>query len=218
MENVSQIFGVIMLSIAIWMMERILPSSLIMYLLSFLLIGSSIYLQPFSALEDNKPKAYNLIKLFGMILFLYGSLLFIGAVSGANNPLNPLEKFSSNKIINNTGQTKLDFEHIATLDELKAIINKSKKPIMVDFSADWCVSCKELSNITFKDDEVIKELVGYRLIKIDVTKNSDDDKKLLSFYNLFGPPALIFYEDGKEITSKRIIGYKSPKEFLKIIR
>jgi len=89
---------------------------------------------------------------------------------------------------------------------------------MIDFWASWCVSCKELDNITFKDERVLNELSKYDVYKVDVTKNTPADKELMKKFTLFGPPALIFYEKGKELTSKRIVGYKTPEEFLKIVK
>ncbi len=85
---------------------------------------------------------------------------------------------------------------------------------MVDFYADWCVSCIELENYTFSDPSVKKKLQEFTLIQIDVTKNSDDDKALLKEFGLFGPPAIMFFEDGSELKSKRLIGFKDAKEFL----
>ena len=89
---------------------------------------------------------------------------------------------------------------------------------MIKFTASWCTSSKELENITFKDDVVISELGKYDLYKVDISDDTKDDKELLKHFGLFGPPALIFFEDGREQTSKRIVGYKSPQEFLQIIK
>jgi thiol:disulfide interchange protein DsbD len=90
--------------------------------------------------------------------------------------------------------------------------------VLVDFYADWCTSCVELDETTFKDKSVLEELKEYKLLRVDVTKNSNDDKELMSEFNIFGPPAILFFKDGGELKDNRIIGYKSPKEFLEILK
>jgi thiol:disulfide interchange protein DsbD len=206
METVTKIFGIVMLAIALWMLERIIPSIAFMFLSSFLLLGAAIYLKVF----DNI-----IVKLITTIIFLYGIMIFTGAVSGSTNVLDPLENFKGGST--SVKKEKLDWLYVTNLRELDDVVKKSNKPIMVDFWATWCVSCKELDNITFKDKVVKEELSKYQLVKVDVTKNTQDDKALMKKFNLFGPPALIFYEDGKELLEKRIIGYKNPKEFMENI-
>jgi len=203
METVTKIFGIVMLGIALWMLERIIPSIVFMFLSSFLLLGSAIYLKVFENI---------IVKLITTILFIYGVIIFTGAVSGSTNVLDPLENFKGGSV--SVKKEKLDWLYVTNLRELDDVVNKSSKPVMVDFWATWCVSCKELDNITFKDTTVKSELSQYQLVKVDVTKNTEDDKALMKKFNLFGPPALIFYKDGKEELSKRIIGYKNPKEFM----
>ena len=112
----------------------------------------------------------------------------------------------------------LEFKKIKNIEELKQAIKESDKPIMLDFWASWCVSCKELEEITFKDEEVIKRLHGFTLLKADVSENSDDDIALQKMFGVVGPPALIFWDkDKNEVKASRIVGYKNPKEFLEIV-
>ena len=206
METVTKVFGIIMLAIALWMLERIIPSIAFMFLSSFLLLGAAIYLKVFENI---------IVKLITTIIFLYGVILFTGAVSGSTNVLDPLENFKGGSV--SVQNEKLDWLYIKNIKELEDVVSKSTKPVMVDFWATWCVSCKELDNITFKDKIVKEELSKYQLVKVDVTKNTEDDQALMKKFNLFGPPALIFYKDGKEELNKRIIGYKGPKEFMENI-
>jgi thiol:disulfide interchange protein DsbD len=206
METVTKIFGIVMLAIALWMLERIIPPIAFMLLSSFLLLGAAIHLRVF----DNI-----IVKLITTIIFIYGVIVFTGAVSGSTNILDPLENFKGGSEF--VKKDKLDWMYVTNIKQLEDVVSKSSKPIMVDFWAVWCVSCKELENITFKDDAVKNELSKYQLVKIDITKNTQEDKELMKKFNLFGPPALIFYKDGKEELNKRIIGYKNPKEFMENI-
>ena len=206
METVTKIFGIVMLAIALWMLERIISATLFMYLSGFLLIGMALYLQMFTHI---------IVRLITTIIFIYGVMVFTGAVSGSTNVLEPLENFKGGSGV--VKKEKLDWLYVKNIEQLEDVVKKSSKPIMVDFWATWCVACKEFDNITFKNKEVKEELSKYQLVKVDVTKNTQDDKDLMKKFNLFGPPALIFYKDGKEEQNKKIIGYKNAEEFMKIV-
>ena len=190
MMVVSKVFGVVMLAVAIWMMDRIVPSIVTIVLFVALLMGSAFYLIK----NGNK---------FGKIiaaLLMVASMVFV--------------KYS----VDDASSTKLPFTYVTTVQELDLLTNHSTKPIMIDFWATWCVSCIEFDKITFKDKAVLEELSKYTLVKVDVTKNTEADKELMKKFNLFGPPAMIFFKNGKEEKSKRMIGFKEPEEFLKIIK
>ena len=221
MNKVSQVFGVIMLAIAIWMLSRVIPEQVSIFLWATLFIGSSVYLGAFEPFDSKIKGALKLIKVFAIILFIYGVMLFIGAFSNSTNLLNPLEKFTTAQF-SQTSQTqnkKLNFKVIPTLEELKKEIKNSDKFIMIDFSAKWCASCKELELYTFSDPRVIEVLSNFKLLKIDVSDDSDEDKKILKEYGLFGPPAMIFYDkDANELKHVKVIGFKSADEFLKILK
>ena len=209
MEQVSKLFGIVMLAIALWMLERIISDTLFIYASSILLIGSGIYLlKVFKSI---------IVKIITTLIFVYGIILFVGAVSGATNVLDPFENLKGSSTAT-VKKAKLNWQYVKSVKELNKLVKNSDKPIMVDFFAVWCVSCKELENITFKDNAVMKELSKYKLVKVDVTNNTKDDKALMKKFNLFGPPALIFYKNKQELTKKRVIGYKSPEEFLEILK
>lgn len=209
MEQVSKIFGIVMLAVAVWMLDRVLPAIVVMYLWALLLIGAALYLKVFEHI---------LTRLITAVILIYGVLVFVGAVSGATNPLDPLSKFTSGVVVGQNATTKLNWTYVKNNSELDAAVKASKKPVMLDFYADWCVSCKELEGITFKDPEVIAKLNTFTLLKADVTKNNDDDKALQKRFGVVGPPALIFWdEQNQEIKSAQIVGYKNPKEFLEIV-
>ena len=207
MEGITRIFGIVMLGVAIWLLERVLSASVIMSLWALLLLGTAIYLKTLTNM---------ITELISSVLFILGVVLLVGLISGATNPLKPLEKLIGSKNIVNTNE--LVFQKVKNIAELELAIKNSPKPIMLDFWASWCVACKELEEITFKDEEVIKKLQGFTLLKADVTINSDEDKALQKMFGVVGPPALIFWDkDKNEVKSSKIVGYKNPKEFLEIV-
>lgn len=207
MDTVSKIFGILMLAIAIWMLERVIPSYTL-YLWAILLMATAVYLY-------QQKYGHVLVHTLIMVILLYGMVAFVGAVSGANNILNPLEKFTQN---NKSFKNELTWKYVNSIDALEKAIQVSTKPVMLDFYASWCVSCKELENITFKDARVIQTLEKFTLLKADVTNNTQEDKALQKRFNVFGPPALIFFDENKqEMKEAQIIGYKNADEFLEIV-
>lgn len=207
MENITKIFGIIMLGVAIWLLDRVLSPSIIMSLWALLFLATAIYL---------KTQSNMFAELASSVLFILGVVLLVGLISGSTNPLKPLEKLTAST--NVIKEDKLIFHKIKNISELELAIKNSNKPVMLDFWASWCVACKELEEITFKDEEVMKKLQNFTLLTADVTLNNDEDKALQKMFGVVGPPALIFWDkDKKEVNSSKIVGYKNPKEFLEII-
>jgi len=200
MEGVSKAFGVVMLGIAIFMIERIIPALYSMILWALLFMGSGVYLFKYKAI---------IARVFALILFAFGFIINLGAGSGATTPLSPLEYIGKQKVAHG-----ITFQRVMSVAELEDIIKNTNKPIMLDFYADWCVSCKEMEHITFKDKRVIEALKNYTILQVDTTKNTDEDKRLLEKFNLFGPPGIIFWNENGVESSDKIIGFKDPEDFL----
>ncbi|HIE34928.1 MAG TPA: protein-disulfide reductase DsbD [Campylobacterales bacterium] len=217
MNAVSKVFGVVMLAVAIWMIDRVVPPIVTLLLYSFLLIGSAVYLRAFENIKKGDFWLEYLKKTVGIILFIYGLFLFFGAFSGATNPLDPLESLKNKNSAKEISK-EIFFKKIYSLKELETILKESKKPVLLDFYATWCVSCKELEHNTFLDFKVIKELKDFTLVQADVTSNSKENKELLKHFSIFGPPAILFFKGSKELREYRVIGYKGPDEFLEILK
>lgn len=216
MTSVSQIFGVTMLGLAIFMLGRILPSSMTMLLWSMLFLGSAIYMGVFDSSSD-KRGAKKLIQLFAMILLLYGASIFIGAISGAKSILRPFEQFTQVGVVSNTHTSSTPLSHRGySIARLQKEIEDSSLPVVVDFGKDSCTACTELEEITFPDPKVQEQLKRFKFIKIDLTENSDDDKALLKKFELFGTPNIIFFDkQNNYLADKSLTGFIAPIEFAK---
>ena len=221
MEAVKGFFGVLLLAVAIWMISSLLPLAVVMMLWATLLILSSIYLRALDALPLNSTGSgwHKLGKGIGIISLLLGIAMLIGALSGARDILRPLGSLGGGQTV--AAQTgHLQFERVKNLAELDARVAQARgKTVMLDFYADWCVSCKEMENITFADAKVQSQLKNTLLLQIDLTANNEDDKAFLQRYQLFGPPAILFFNrEGKEQADYRVIGYQNPEQFLAWIK
>ncbi|WP_431064904.1 protein-disulfide reductase DsbD [Methylotuvimicrobium sp.] len=214
------VFGVIMLAVALWMLDRILPPDITMFLWALLLIIPAIYLKAIDPLSENAGGWKKLWKGAGVVMLTYGVLLLIGLGMGNHNPLKPLQGLSLASTAE--AESPLPFVKVASLQELENRIEtaaRNNQPVMLDFYADWCVSCKEMEAYTFMHPEVKQELNRFVLLKADVTENNFEHQALLKKFNLVGPPATLFF--GADLTEKkhlRVIGYQDANAFLNILR
>jgi thiol:disulfide interchange protein DsbD len=219
MTAVRNLFGVIMLAVAIFIVSPIIPTSVEMLLWSALLIIPAVYLHALDSLplDINTGRSHPWMRFWkgiGIMLLIVGIALLIGAVSGAKSPLQPLAglSLSNSKTIEN----RLPFVRVKNTAELDARIDTAKdKIVMLDFYADWCTSCKEMELLTFSDPAVQASLKEAVLLQADVTANTPEDLALLQRFNLFGPPGIIFFNrTGQEIKPIRVIGYENAPKFL----
>ncbi|MDP7041586.1 MAG: protein-disulfide reductase DsbD, partial [Gammaproteobacteria bacterium] len=214
MNAIKGVFGFMLLGLAIWMLDRILPSVVIMALWAALFLFAGIWSGAIYSIP--RPASAGVIfgKVAGIILLIYGGTLIIGTLTGATNPLQPLSRISRN----GEAHLELGFERIKTVDDFEAArlsATAAGKTLMLDFYADWCVSCKEMEAWTFTDQRVHAALADTVLIQADVTANDAADKELLKYFGIFGPPTIVFYDrSGNEVKGQRVIGYQDSDQFL----
>jgi thiol:disulfide interchange protein DsbD len=220
LNSTKAVFGVIMLAVAAWMLSRILPGNVMMALWATLLIFPAIYLNAVDPLPENCSGWRKLWKGLGLMMLAYGLLLMIGFSLGNTNPLKPLQGLGVSTA--QAAEPGIRFERVNSIAALEARIDQAAanhQPVMLDFYADWCISCKEMEAYTFTDPRVKQALNGVVLLQADVTNNSDDDKALLAKFNLVGPPAILFFGlDRQEKTANRVIGYQDVDTFLKSLQ
>jgi thiol:disulfide interchange protein DsbD len=220
LNSTKAVFGVVMLAVAVWMLSRILPPAVTMLLWAMLLILPAIYLSALDPLPQNSSGWRKLWKGTGLMMLAYGLLLLIGFSSGNTNPLQPLQGIAIGQA--QPAEAGIRFERVASLSELESKIRQAganDQIVMLDFYADWCISCKEMEAYTFTDPKVKSALAGMVLLQADVTKNSEEDKALLAKFNLIGPPAILFFgKDGRENASLRVIGYQDSDTFIQSLQ
>ncbi len=210
MEKVKQGFAIIMLGVAIWFLERVIPASIAMILWALLVILTALLL---GALDRGARtgKAFRAIGIAGLI---YAAALIVGALSGSQDMLRPLAHLAGEP----PAKSSLDFRRIksaADLDRNLAAAAAAGQFVMLDFYADWCVTCIEMEEDTFSEPAVKQALSGILLLQADVTRNDAEDQQLLERFRLFGPPAVLFFNtDRGELPEYRLIGYIGPEQFL----
>lgn len=221
LNSTKAVFGVIMLAMAMWMLARILPAYITMLLTAALFIIPAVFLHALDSLPSSASGWQRIGKGIGVILFIFGSLELLGVSAGNDNILQPLKGLAAN-VDNKQAQTKLHFQRVHNETELDAQLQQAKlqhKAVMLDFYADWCVSCKEMEAYTFTDAEVKQILANFVLLQADVTENNAEDNALLKRFNLVGPPGIIFFaSDGMEKNASRVIGYQEAALFVKTLQ
>ena len=221
MEAVKGAFGFMMLALAIWMLSRFLPGEITLVLWAVLVFMAGVFLGGLTSLGTDSTASQKLGKGFGALGMIYGILLLLGALTGGTNPLQPLAS------INLGGgpavkEEKLEFRIIKTVDDLDreiALAASQGKTTMLDFWAEWCVSCKEMEAFTFTDGEVQATLADTVLLKADVTANDEADQALLARFGVFGPPTIIFFgPDGQQRHGYEVVGYMKASAFSAHVR
>ncbi len=216
MEAVKKGFGVLLLATAVWLVSPVIPPVAAMLAWAALLIIPAIFLHALDPLPPHASGWQRFWKGIGIVMLLTGAALLIGALAGSRDPLQPLAALRTQAVAGEV--RKLTFEPVRSVAELDARLAAVNRPVMLDFYADWCVSCKEMEKFTFADPAVQAKLAGFTLLKADVTANSADDKALLARFGLFGPPGIVFFTPGgQEVAGLRVVGFQDAASFLRTL-
>lgn len=216
METVKNIFGVLMLAVAIWFMSRVLPGPATLFLWGMLAVVTALYM---GAL-DTLPAGADWQKLWkgiGIVMLVYGVVLIIGAASGGNDALRPLQAIG----IQAARTEALRFERIENVDDLDRMLAEAEwknQPVLLNFYAGWCPECNEIEKYTFSKPEVQAVLQNIMLLKADVTAGDEQDRALLQHFGIFGPPAMLFFVRGEERKDYRLIGFVAAGDLITHIK
>ncbi|WAG78509.1 protein-disulfide reductase DsbD [Metapseudomonas furukawaii] len=214
MVAVRNAFGVLLLAVAVWMLERVLPGPLALALWGLLAGGVALFL---GALEFTaKAPRERLAQLAGLVLLVYAVAAWSGALKGESDPLRPLGR-THLAGAPSVGQAAGEWQTIKTPAQLDAVLADARgsgMPLLLDWYADWCISCKVIEREVLTATEVTSQLGGYRLIRFDMTESNAEQRALLDRYRLFGPPAILFFDgQGDELADLRVVGEVDAKAF-----
>lgn len=215
MHAIKRFFGLLLLGVALWIVQPVLPSSLLLVAWGALALVAGFMLRPFDPHPHSGAPRVWVQRAAGLGLLTVGVLQLAGASSGGTDPLQPLGHWGRAAATVSAGP---QFQKVKSEAELNSILQTAGKPVMLDFYADWCVSCKEMERFTFSDPAVQARLSQALLLKADVTANTPDDKALLKRFHLFGPPGIIFFDaHGRELPDVRVMGFQSARDFEKTL-
>jgi thiol:disulfide interchange protein DsbD len=211
MDGVRKFFGVLLLAVALWIVTPVLPDAALMLGWAALLIGSGIFLRALDPLPPSASGWWRLWKGAGVMMLVLGVAILAGMLAGNRDPLRPLAGIVGTAAV---PVPPPSWVRVASLAELDARLSSPGRPVMLDFYADWCVSCKEMEKFTFTDPAVRAQMDRMLLLQADVTAGSEADRALLKRFSLFGPPGIVFFDAaGREINGLRVIGYQDAERF-----
>ena len=218
METVKRFFGTLLLGVAIYLIAPFIPVPVQMFLWAALLIVTAICLRAIDPLPAGAHGFHKFSKGVGILALIAGAVYLVGAFSGGRDVLQPLSGLRS-AAVENKGEQLVPFQRVGSLADLDDRIRAAAgKPVMLDFYADWCVSCKEMERYTFSDERVKTRFGDMVLLQADVTANRPEHAELLKRFRLFGPPGIIFFDrTGREIQGLRVIGYQPAERFMVVL-
>jgi thiol:disulfide interchange protein DsbD len=214
MNHVKRVFGLLLLAVAIWMVTPVFPVTVAMLLWGAFAVLCAVFLRVFEPVAAGAGLGRYAGKTLGLVLLTGGLFELVGAASAGQDVLQPLAHLRGGTAVAAASEGKGQrFERIRTLAELDQVLASSPTPVMLDFYADWCVSCKEMERFTFSEPKVEAQMKQVRLLQVDVTANNDEDRALMKKFGLFGPPGIILFKQGREVPESRVIGFMAPERF-----
>ena len=215
MDSIKAVFGIAMLALAIWMLERIVQGPVILLLWGMLAIASGVYLGALERIPEDASGWRSLWKSLGLVLLLLGTIEIIGAASGGDDWMKPLKNVrSGGRSVTVEHVTFQKIKSLADLESAVARANQAGKPAMLDFYADWCVECVRMERNTFGEPEIQSLFGQIQPLQADVTPNDEIDQALMAEYGIIGPPAILFFDrHGKELRGFRLVGFSAPEKF-----
>lgn len=211
-----QMTALALLAASVWIAAPLLPEPLGMAAWAALFLMIATICRAIDPLPHAAPAALRLAKALGFGFLLWGVAVAIGAASGARDPLHPFAALSAGSPAPAAGEIR--FERVSTLQELEHRVASAGQPVMLDFYADWCVSCKEMERFTFSSPKVRARMQRMLLLQTDVTRNTEDDKAMLKRFRLFGPPGIVFFDArGQELHGLRVIGFQPANRFAQVL-
>ncbi len=222
MATIKAIFGILMLGVAIWLLERIILPQAAMLFWAALLIGTAVWAGSFDAIRNGVSLRFRAARTAGLVVLMYGAVVFVGALTGGRDVLQPLAGSSVAALGGFEAPKSLEFQDTRGLDGLRdavAVAAADGRPSMLFFHAEWCVDCNTMKRRTFTDPGVQQLLADAVLLDTDVTAYDSTDQALLGQYGLFGPPAVLFFDaQGRELAAHRLVGHSGPRDFSARVR
>lgn len=215
MVTVRNAFGALLMAVAVWLLERVVPGPLALTLWGLLAAGIALWL----GVLELTPKTHHqkLAQLIGLPLLVYALVAWVGALQGESDPLRPLGHAQVGAAVAAPSAQQSEWQTVTTPAELDAALAEAKsagQPLLLDWYADWCISCKVIEREVLSAPAVTAQLGGYRLIRFDITESREDQRALLDRYQLFGPPAILFFgAKGDEWADLRVVGEISAADF-----
>ncbi|MFK7862325.1 MAG: protein-disulfide reductase DsbD [Granulosicoccus sp.] len=224
MNTTKSIFGILMLCMAVYMISRFLPTTVTMALYGIIAVMSGVYLGATDTVSNQSTGWQRFGKGAGLVVAVYGLALLVGALAGGKSYTTPLGALAGGNASSDVALTDhaLPFQRVKTVDNLQRVVEQASaqgRPVMLDFYADWCISCKEMEAFTFSDKRVQDLLSTAIVVQADVTDNDAEDQAMLKAFDLFGPPGIIFYNaSGQELPAARVVGFMDADDFTAHIR